>query len=149
MVKILYFVLILAVLSNCTRNPVIKTHGISYLEKRQKSLVLNKSNTNDARKLLGSPSSIGVFDNTVWIYIEKVDTNTKLTTLGRKKLLKNNVLVLKFNNLGILNEKKFLDKNQMKKIKFSNEETSVVNKEQDFIYNFLSSIRQKMLGKRR
>ena len=67
MVKILYFVLILAVLSNCTRNPVIKTHGISYLEKRQKSLVLNKSNTNDARKLLGSPSSIGIFDNTVWI----------------------------------------------------------------------------------
>ena len=92
---------------------------------------------------------IGVFDNTIWIYIEKVDTNTKLTTLGRKKLLKNNVLVLKFDNLGLLKEKQFLNKNQMKKIKFSEEETNVINKEQDFIYNFLSSIRQKMLGKRK
>ena len=148
MIKKIVIFILLSLLCNCARDPVIKLHGISYLEKRQKSLLINQSNKNDVRDSIGSPSSVGIFDQTVWIYIEKADTNTRITTLGKKKNLKNNVLVLKFDKYGILQSKKLYNKDQMNKIKFSSEKTSVVTKEQDFIYNFLSSIRQKMLRRR-
>ena len=66
-----YFVIIvvLLLLTNCQRSQLVKTHGMSFLEKRQKNLIINQTNKNDALKTLGSPSTKGTFENTVWIYI--------------------------------------------------------------------------------
>jgi len=101
--------LIIIFLTNCQRNQVLKSHGISFLDKRQESVVVNEMNKNDVRLLLGAPSTVGVFDDTVWIYIERTKTRGKLLSFGKNVTLKNNVLVLKFNNRGLLYEKKFYD----------------------------------------
>ena len=135
-------------LTNCQRNQVLKSHGISFLDKRQESLVVNKMNKNDVQLLLGAPSTVGVFDDTVWIYIERTKTRGKLLNLGKNITLKNNVLVLKFNNRGLLYEKKFYDKESIKTIDFSKEEEIGVSKETSFIKSFLSSVRQKMYKKK-
>ena len=128
----------------CQRNEVIKTHGISYLEKREKLIIVNKSNKNDAVKVLGQPATKGMTDNNLWIYIERTQTRGKLLKLGRNYLKKNNVLVLEFDKYGILVKKEFYNKNNMKKLTFAKSITENEIRKENFIQGFLSSVRQKM-----
>ena len=141
-VFILYIILFFTL--SCQKNPVVKGHGVPYLEIKEKKLETNISNTNDAKKVLGSPSTVGTFDNTIWIYIEREITRGKLLKFGQNVLKKNNVLVLKFDDHGILIKKDFYDKNSINKIKFASNETPTINKEKDFICSFVSSMRKKI-----
>ena len=130
---------------------MVKHHGVPFLEKKQKEIVILNTNKNDVEKSLGPPSTKSTFDNDVWIYMERKTTVSKLRSLGRQKLLTNNVLVLEFDNRGILIKKNFYDKNEMNKIKISKKETAVLNKKNSFINNVLVTLRQKIndpLGKK-
>ena len=122
-----------------------------FLEKKQQNLIVDSSNKNDIRKLLGIPSTTSKFDNDVWIYIERKQTQSEFKTLGRMKIFKNDVLVLEIDKYGLLKKKEFYDINDMKKIKPVEETTSVAFARKTFIYDFLSSMRQKIndpLGQR-
>ena len=116
-------------------------------------MTLSSSNTNDITKLLGPPSTKSSFDNDVWIYIERKTTNSsRLLDFGQKKILINNILILEIDNKGLLVKKDFFDINDMEKIKFSKEETELTYSKRSFVYDFLSSLRQKAndpLGKRK
>ena len=138
-----------AIISGCQRNPVLKTHGVAYLDKREKLLTTNQSNKNDVIEVLGQPATKGLTDNNVWIYIERTKTRGKLLKLGRNYLLKNNVLVLEFNKYGVLEKKDFYTKKDMKKITFAKGITENEIKKENFIVGFLSSIRQKMETKKK
>ena len=143
--KILSIVFILLITSyGCQRNEVIKTHGVAYLDKREKLILVNKSNKNDTVKILGHPATKGMTNDNVWIYIERTRTRGKLLKLGRNYLKKNNVLVLEFNKYGILVQKDFYNKENMEKLKFAKSITENEVRKENFIYSFLSSIRQKM-----
>ena len=61
----------------------------------------------------------------------------------------NNVLELKFDKYGILADKKILNKDDMKKVKYSKNETTNEVAEKSFVNKFLSSIKQKMYGKKK
>ena len=101
---------------------------------------------------MGPPSIKNTFDNNVYIYIERKTSSSKLSKLGKKKLLKNDVLVLEIDNNGILLSKNFYNKDDMNEIKFDENFTGVDYEKKSFIYNFLSSLRQKIddpLGKKR
>ena len=141
--------ILLFLLTNCQQNELIKTHGISYLEKREKLILINQSNKNDVLKIFGQPATKGMVDENLWIYIERTQTRGKITKLGRSYLSKNNVLVLEFNKLGVLEKKEFYDKEKMEKVKFAKDITQNEIKRENFIYSFLSSIRQKMLQKKK
>ena len=140
---------ILFVIIGCQRNEVIKTHGISYLDKREKLIIVNKTNKNDAITILGQPATKGMVDDNLWIYIERTRTRGKLFKLGRNYLKKNNVLVLDFDKYGILKKKEFYNKEKMNKINFAKNTTETEVHSESFIYSFLSSVRQKMLIKRK
>ena len=135
--------------TGCQRHQVIKTHGVAYLDKREKLIVVNKSNKNDAIEVLGHPATKGMTDDNLWIYIERTRTRGKLLKLGRSYLKKNNVLILEFNKYGVLSKKEFYDKENMKEINFTKAITKNDVKKENFIYSFLSSIRQKMESKRK
>ena len=150
MIKNVYLlVIILFFITACKQNEVIKTHGIAYLDKREKLIIVNKSNKNDTVDLLGQPSTKGMTDDNLWIYIERTITRGKLLKFGRNYIKKNNVLVLEFDKYGILKKKEFYDKEKMKKIDFAKNITENDIRKENFIYSFLSSIRQKMLTKRK
>ena len=139
-------------LSNCTLNKVVQHHGVHNLEKKQLKLKVNSSNKNDITKIIGPASTKSSFDNDVFIYIERKTSSSRLTKLGKKKLLTNNVLILEMYEKGILVSKKFYDKNDMKNIEFEESITSTDYSKRSFIYNFLSSLRTKIddpLGKKR
>jgi len=130
---------------------VVKHHRVPFLEKKQSSLTINKTNKNDIINILGSPSSKSKFDNDVWIYIERKQTQSELKNLGRMKIYKNDVLVLEIDNYGILKKKSFYNIDDMKKIKIVENTTQSGFKKNSFIYNFMSSMRQKIddpLGQR-
>ena len=131
-------------MSNCQRNPVIKTHGVAFLDKKHKILIIDETNKNDVKKALGYPSTIATFNDSIWIYIERTRTRGKLLKFGQNITQKNNVLALRFNEYGILTKKDFYDKNKINKINFEKETTGTITREKDFIYDFLSSIRQKI-----
>ena len=149
--KILYIILISFIVSNCSFKPVVKHHGVPFLEKKQLELTVNKSNKNDIRKILGNPSTKSKFDNDIWIYIERKQTQSKLKNLGRMKIFKNDVLVLEIDSFGILKKKEFYNMEDMKNIKIEDATTKSGFRRNSFIYDFLSSMRQKMndpLGQR-
>jgi len=135
--------LLVLFISNCSLNKVVKHHGVHYLDKKQEKLVLSTSNKNDIISLLGPPSTKSTFDNDIWIYIERKKIETSILR-KKDKLLINNVLIVEINNKGILVKKDFFDVNNLKDYKFSEEKTEVNYSKKSFVYDFLSSLRQKI-----
>ena len=151
MIKILYIIFLSFIVTNCSFKPVVKHHGVPFLEKKQTSLIVNKTNINDIKKILGNPSTTSKFDNDIWIYIERKQTQTELKNLGKMKIYKNDVLVLEIDNYGILKKKEFYNKEDMENIKIVEATTIAGFKRNSFIYDFMSSMRQKIndpLGQR-
>jgi len=123
---------------------VIQHHGVHNLNKKQLKLKINYSNKNDIIKIIGPPSTKSTFDNDIFIYIERKTSSSKISKLGKKKLIENNVLVLEINEDGLLVKKDFYDQNDMKEINFDKSVTSINYTKKSFIYNFLYSLRQKI-----
>jgi len=143
---------LLVLFSNCTLNKVVQHHGVHNLNIKQSKLKVNETNINDILKIIGPPSSKSTFDNSVYIYIERKTSGSKLRKLGKKILIKNDVLILDIDKRGVLVSKKFLNKDDMQKIKFDENITKANYSKRSFVYNFLSSMRQKIddpLGKKR
>ena len=144
MYKILYIFFLALVVSNCSFKKVVKHHGVPFLDKKQKQLIIDQSTSNDIRNILGTPSTQSKFDNDIWIYIERKQTQSRLRNLGRMKIFKNDVLVLEINNFGILKKKEFYNMEDMKKIKVVEDTTDATFARNSFIYDFMSSMRQKI-----
>jgi len=149
--KILYIILFSLIVANCSLKPVVKHHGVPFLEKKQLSLVVNKTNKNDIKEILGNPSTSSKFDNDVWIYIERKQTQSQLRNFGKMKIFKNDVLVLELDKYGVLKKKNFYNQKDMNKLKVTKATTEKGFKKNTFIYEFMSSMRQKIndpLGQR-
>jgi outer membrane protein assembly factor BamE (lipoprotein component of BamABCDE complex) len=147
----LYTIFLFLLISNCTLNKVTKHHGVHFLEKKQNNLTINTSNKNDIIELLGPPSTKSTFNKDLLIYIERTTSSSKVLKLGKKTLIKNDVLILEINNKGLLSKKIFFNKEDMNNIEFSKNFTEMSYTNQTFLYDFLSSLRQKMndpLGKK-
>ena len=148
----IYLIIIFLFISNCSFNKAITHHGVNLLEKKQEKLLLKTTNKNDIVKLLGPPSTKSTFDNDVWIYIERKTTTKKLFKLARKKILVNNVLVLEIDSYGLLVKKEFYNMEKMNDLDFSKKKTETAHTKRSFVYDFMSSMRQKLndpLGKRK
>ena len=143
MIKIILLITFLF-LTNCKFNKIVDSHGVHFLDKKQQTLIVNTSNINDIIESLGPPSTKSKFNNDLWIYIERKKTRTNSLLLGKKKIYTNNVLVLEINNKGLLAKKDFFNIDDMKKIKFSNEKTINTASKKSFVYDFLSSFRQRI-----
>ena len=148
----IYFIIIFLCIANCSFNKAIKHHGVNLLEKKQEKLFLKTTNKNDIIKILGPALTKSTFDNDIWIYIERKTTTKKLFKLAREKILINNVLVLEIDNYGLLVKKEFYNIEKMNDLDFSKRKTETIYTKKSFVYDFMSSMRQKLndpLGKRK
>ena len=139
-------------LSSCKLNKVVKHHGIHNLEAKSKELLINETNINQIKSLLGPPSSTSYFDEDILIYLERKTSNSKLLKLGKKKLIANNVLLLEVDNRGMLINKEFLNKDDLNKLKFTNKTTKTIADQESFVSRALSGVITKIddpLGKKR
>tara|TARA_B100000989_G_scaffold144025_1_gene107311 strand:+ start:69 stop:524 length:456 start_codon:yes stop_codon:yes gene_type:complete len=139
---ILYFSVFLFTL-NCSINKVSNIHGFRSLDTKSEKILLSKTNKNDVREILGPPSSISNFDD-IWFYIERKKTNQQILKLGKKKISKNNVLLLKFDSMGLVVSKEVIDIDDMNEIKIAGKKTSKKFKQDNTIYNIFSTLREKI-----
>ena len=123
---------------------ISETQDMPYLDKKQKELIVQFSNKNDIIQLLGPPATKSKFNNDLWIYMERKKKRISLLKLGKKKIYINNVLLLEINNKGLLAKKKFFNIKDMNEIEFVDDETEITYSKRSFVYDFLSSMRQKI-----
>ena len=145
--KLLIFLFI--ILIGCQLQEPAKNHSILFLENRSNKLVVDQSNQNDVISVLGMPHSKSLNDENTWVYLERTLNKGKYHKLGQHVLKTNNVLVLNFNKYGVLQSKKLYDKEDIKMVKFSENETENNMTQKSFVENFLKSIKQKMYGNKR
>ena len=129
---------------NCSTNKVSKNHGFKSLETKFEKIVINQTNKNDIINLIGPPSTKSDFNKNKWFYIERRKTNQSLIKLGYKKIEKNDILMVEFNNRGILKNKKIFNLKDMNKIKYLKSLTQKEFKQKNFMYNIFSSFREKI-----
>ena len=146
--KNIIYILVFFLTLTCSINKVSNTHGFRLIEQKYDNIKLNKSNKNDIRKLLGPASSISKFEDK-WFYIERKKTNQSLIKLGKKKIDKNNILILEFNKMGLVSKKQLLDLNDMNDIKIAEKKTEKKFSQDNFVYNILTTIREKINAPRR
>ena len=137
-------IIIFLFIINCSGNKVSNFHGSKQLETKFNIIKVNKTNKNDLVKLIGPPSSVSDFDNNKWFYIERLKTNQSLIKLGNQKIEKNNVLIVQLDNFGIVKEKKLLDLENMKDVKYLNTTTEKDFKNENILYDVFSSLREKI-----
>ena len=150
--KLFIFIIISLFIEACTLKKVENHHGVHFLNKKQEKLTVNQSNKNDIFKLLGSPSTKSTFDNDLWIYIERKTDNSSIAKFGSERIIVNNVLLLEINNMGLLEKKEFLNLTNMQELNFAEHTTENQYNKNTFVYDFLSSMRQKIndpTGKRK
>ena len=138
---ILIFVLFI---TGCSSNKVSKNHGFISLEKKMANIIINKSNKNAVIKNIGQPSVKSEFNLNKWFYIERKQTNQSLFKLGIKKISKNNILVIEFNNKGLVKNKKLVNLNDMNDLKYVKKITTKEFEQDNTIYNIFSSLREKV-----
>ena len=140
----IFSILIFFLLSNCQQTT--KNHGILFLENRYNKLKVNKDNRNDVLKIVGNPHTKSISDKRTWIYFERILTKGKFHKLGQNVLKESNVMVLSFDKYGVLKSKKFYNKENMNKVKFTKQKTKNDVAQKSFVNKLFSSVRQKMYG---
>ena len=147
--KIIIFIGLLTILTNCQLQEPKKLHGINFLENRENLLIVNKTNKNDVIKLIGKPHTTSLENENRWIYFQRTIVKGKYYKIGKNVLKENNVLTLEFDKYGILKTKNIISKDDMNKVKISKQKTVNNVSQKSFVNKFLQSIRQKMYGKKK
>ena len=119
-------------------------HGPKILETKYEKIKISITNKNDLINLIGPPSSVSDFDKNKWFYFERLKTNQSLFKLGTQKIVKNNVLIVELDEIGILKNKELLDLNDMNDLKKFRKTTQKDFKKDNLIYNVFTSLREKI-----
>ena len=146
--KVIIILISFTFLTSCQLKKSTRAHGILFLENRLDQMEVNSSNINDALRIIGPPHTKSI-DTTkdTWFYFETVKGKGKFHQLGKLILEENNVAVLEFDKFGILKNKNLYEKEDLKKMKFSDKNTENIMSQKSFVEKFLSSVRSKMYGK--
>ena len=141
--KKLLIVIFLLTLS-CANNKVVKNHGIAGLELKTNKIEVLKSNKNDVLNIIGKPSTVSLFDENFWIYIQRETVNQSVFKLGKSKILKNNILEVVFNKYGLVQSKKLYNLNDMNDIKIVKNKTQKKYDDSSPITKLIKSLEQKV-----
>ncbi len=139
----IFFIFLLLFTLNCSSNKVRNNHGFISLQAKFEKITINQTNKNDILNIIGPPSSVSNFDKNKWFYIQRTKTNQSLFKLGIKKIDKNNILIVQFNNKGILEDKRILNLNDMNDVNYVKNITEKEFKQNDVLFKIFSSLREK------
>ena len=140
----IFLLFIFFITVNCSGNKVTNYHGAKLLEEKFNEIQINVSNKNDLINIIGPPSTVSDFNPNKWFYIERLKSNQSLLKLGTQKIKINNILLVELNNKGILIDKKLLSIENMNDLKYLDDTTAKDFKNNNFMFNLLSSLREKI-----
>ena len=129
---------------SCAKDKVRNKHGTLSLEKKYNKLEIKKTNSNEILDIFGPPSTKSNFDNNICIYIERKKANRSIFKLGTQKIEHNNIVIIEINKRGLVVKKDFLDINDMKDYKFSENSTETSYNKNSYISAVIKSIKTKI-----
>ena len=142
MKKLILIIFLLTI--NCSNNKVVKSHGSTGLELKNDKIEVLKSNKNDVLTILGNPSTVSLFDENSWIYIQRETINQSVLKLGKSKIQKNNVLEIIFNKYGLVESKKLYNLDDMNDIKIVKNTTNKKYDDSSPFSKLIKSLEQKV-----
>tara|TARA_B110000305_G_C19078237_1_gene464971 strand:+ start:274 stop:573 length:300 start_codon:yes stop_codon:yes gene_type:complete len=99
----------------------VRSSGVLNLDKRANLILPGTSNKNDVIRLLGETVLKENPNEKKWSYIETIEKKT----LGKRQIIKNTMLILEFDNRGILQKKKYLIKMISKMLSLTNQRVNL------------------------
>tara|TARA_Y100000590_G_scaffold255288_1_gene286641 strand:- start:1205 stop:1663 length:459 start_codon:yes stop_codon:yes gene_type:complete len=141
--KILIFLLFLLTIS-CSNNKVVNNHGSTAIALKSNKIEISKSNKNDVMIILGKPSTVSLFDQNSWFFIEREKVNQSIFKFGKSKIRKNNVLEITFDNYGIVQSKKLYNLENMNDLKKVKNKTKKKYDTNSKIGKLIKSLEQKI-----
>jgi len=136
-----HLIILIFLTFSCKLTPVNKISGIQNLEEKIKKIEIGKSNKNDIIKTLGYSVAYEPNNENIWYYMEMQETRN---FFGKKKITKELVLVLEFDNKSILYKKEIYDSNNKNQIFFDKDKTISRTIDKNFVKDFLSSTRKRL-----
>ena len=127
-------------LVSCSLTPNVKLSGLANLEKKQESLTVGVSNKNDVIGYLGEAILKDHPDNNSWAYLEILEGKN---IFGKTKLIKNNILLLSFNERGVLSGKRILNINDIKKLELDQDITISKASTDSFSSKFFGRVKKR------
>tara|TARA_B100001939_G_C16636996_1_gene485923 strand:+ start:185 stop:643 length:459 start_codon:yes stop_codon:yes gene_type:complete len=137
-------IILLLLTASCSNNKVVKNHGLRALDIKSERIIISKTNKNDVIDLLGKPSSISLFDENLWLFIQSEKINQSIIKLGKTKIIANNVLEVKFNLRGIVEEKKLYQIKDMNDLQVVKDRTTSEYDNTSSLGKLFKSIEQKI-----
>ena len=136
-----HLIILIFLTFSCKLTPINKISGIQNLEEKIKKIEIGKSNKNDIIKTLGYSVAYEPNNENIWYYMEMQETRN---FFGKKKITKEFVLVLEFDNKSILYKKEIYDSNNRNQIFFDEDKTISRTIDKNFVKDFLSSTRKRL-----
>ena len=137
--KVTLIIFCISSVLSCSYKPVVKTNGIQNLDKRTDLMTVGTTNKNDVIELIGQTILKEQPNENIWAYVETVEQKK----FGKKKIIKNTLLILEFDSKGVLKNKKILNKNDFNKINFDESITVSSGLNNSFSKRIFSSIRKR------
>ena len=137
------YIFIFFFILNCTSNKASNNHGFRFIQTKYDKIIVNKTNKNDVKSLIGPPSTKSDFED-LWFYIERKKTNQSLLKLGKKKISKNDILLIKFNKVGLVSDKKLLNLKDMNDLKIVEKITEKKYNQNNLVYDIFTTLREKI-----
>ena len=137
--KITFIIFCFSTILSCSYKPVVKNNGIQNLDKRTELMTVGTTNKNDIIQLIGQTTLKEHPNENIWAYVETVEQKK----FGKKKIIKNTLLILEFDSRGVLKNKKILNKNDFNKLKFDEASTETYGLNNSFSKRIFSSIKKR------
>lgn len=101
------------------------------------TLKAGKHTRDNVREVLGSPSSIAMFEKETWLYIGK---NTETRAFFKPEVLNRKIVVVKFDSKGVISEIKKLGLEDGKKVAVVDRTTPTKGKELTMFEQFIGNL---------
>ena len=144
MKKLALSTILLFFLTSCSTEPVRVTNGVVNLKNKYNSISNEISNKNDVINIFGQTLLKEYPDESVWVYTETEKINN---FFFKKKNIINNVMVLEFDNKGILISKNLIDYKNFKDRDFEKNMTKSFALNENLSKKFFASMRKRFNNK--
>ena len=139
-----FLILVFLITLSCSNNKVFINHGLTALESKSEKIVIGNTNKNDVLNIIGRPSTVSLFDENSWFFIEREQMNQSVFKLGKTKLTKNNVLEIIFDDYGIVKLTKIYNLDNMNELKIVKNKTKKKYDDTSALGKVLKSLEQKI-----
>ncbi len=118
-------------------SPTLTNHGNIPDAELIKSIRVGKSNRDQIQAMLGTPSAVATFDKEAWYYI---GTRVSQIAFWEPDLLERQVLVIRFDEKGVVDQFERLDKQDGRDVQIVDRKTPTRGKELTVLEQLLGNI---------